>query len=344
MRFWPYSVLFAACAVVVACGSRTGLLVPGDDVPGSPGSSGDDDSGSTPFGDDGGSADDRSVEPMRDALPPLDVTVPHDAFNNCPDAGATFIYVVTEEFELMSFYPPTGAFTAIGALNCPVASNGSGPAFTPFSMAVDKTGVAYVVYNDGELFRVSTATAACQPTSFASGQRGFTPTFGMGFSQDTTDTGETLFVASGGGNDAATPRLASISTSNFALRIVGNLSPAIDSPELTGTGAGDLFGFYATSGATPCDNITTGTCPDSAIGQIDKTTGRVTNQAVLFGRAQGTAWAFAFWGGDFYTFTAPSSAGTIVTRFDPTDGSAVVVAQRSDRIVGAGVSTCAPAQ
>jgi hypothetical protein len=210
-------------------------------------------------------------------------------------------------------------------------------------MAVDKTGVAYVVYNDGELFRVSTATAACQRTSFASGQRGFPSTFGMGFSQDTTDTGETLFVASGGVNGGTVPRLASITTTNFTLRIVGNLSPAIDSPELTGTGAGDLFGFYATSGATPCDNISTGTCPDSAIGQIDKTTGRVTNQAVLFGRAQGTAWAFAFWGGDFYTFTAPTD-GTIVTRFDPTDGSAAVVAQRSDRIVGAGVSTCAPAE
>jgi hypothetical protein len=339
MRLWPYSVLFAACAVV-ACGSRTGLLVPGDDGPGNPGSPGDDDSGSIVIGGDGGSADDRSVETMRDALPPLDVTVPHDAFNNCPDAGATFVYVVTEEFELMSFYPPTAAFTAIGTLNCPLTGN---TAATPFSMAVDQSGIAYVVYSDGELFRVSTATAACQRTAFASGQHAFTPTFGMGFSQDTTDNGETLFVASGGGSGGATPRLASINTTNFGLRIVGNLSPAIDSPELTGTGAGDLFGFYATSGANPCDNITTGTCPDSAIGQIDKTTGRVTNQAVLFGRAQGTAWAFAFWGGDFYTFTAPTD-GTIVTRFDPTDGSAVVVAQRSDRIVGAGVSTCAPAE
>jgi len=72
------------------------------------------------------------------------VTVPHDAFNNCPDAGATFVYVVTEEFELMSFYPPTGAFTAIGTLDCPVATNGSGSPFTPFSMAVDKSGIAYV--------------------------------------------------------------------------------------------------------------------------------------------------------------------------------------------------------
>ena len=62
-------------------------------------------------------------------------------------------------------------------------------------MAVDRTGIAYVVFSpSGELFRVSTATAACEPTPFVSGQGGFSSTFGMGFSGD-TDGGETLYVA-----------------------------------------------------------------------------------------------------------------------------------------------------
>jgi hypothetical protein len=53
-------------------------------------------------------------------------------------------------------------------------------------------------------------------------------------------------------------------------------------------------------------------------------------------------WAFAFWGGDFYTFTAPSG-NTLVQRYRPSDGSVVTVSSLAGRqVVGAGVSTCAP--
>ena len=58
---------------------------------------------------------------------------------------------------------------------------------------------------------------------------------------------------------------------------------------------------------------------------------------------QGNGWAFAFWGGDFYMFTAPGG-GSDVTRYRPTDNSVTVVATLPTRIVGAGVSTCAPSQ
>jgi hypothetical protein len=335
MRPWSSALLSAA--VLVACGSRTGLLVPGEREPVNPvdGSTvvppGDDDSGEPR---DSG----HDVSEIRDALPAIDVTMPVDAFNDCPDAGATLIYVVTETEQLLSFYPPTAQFTPIGTLKCPTVNAGA----QPFSMAVDRTGIAYVLYQDGELFRVSTATARCQATAFRSGQGGFPVRFGMGFSHDDTGTGETLFVASG--DDTVTPRLATIDTRTFALRVVGDLQPSITNSELSGTGAGDLFAFFATSGATPCDNMNQNpNCTDSAIGQLDKSTGKVVAQSVLRGDRQGQAWAFGFWGGDFYTFTAPGN-GTIVTRFSPTDGSLVTVATRPDLIVGAGVSTCAPAQ
>jgi hypothetical protein len=318
----PASLVFLAA--FAACGDRTGLLVPIDETFEDSGPSGDD-GGKTPLHDAG----------PRDALPPIDVTVPHDAFNNCPDASETFVYVVSEEFELLSFYPPTATFTPIGTLDCPVLNTDA----TPFSMAVDKGGTAFVLYSDGELFRVSTVNAACQPTSFVPGQNGVSATFGMGFSQDTNDPGETLYVASEG--TGAT--LGSIDTNNFNLRVIGPFQPSIPGAELSGTAAGDLFAFFGANGTTPCNNSNGSTCPDSAIGQIDKTTGTVTGGTFLEGLAQGGAWAFAFWGGDFYTFTAPAGA-TIVTRFSPSDGSAVTVAQRQDRIVGAGVSTCAPAQ
>jgi hypothetical protein len=102
-------------------------------------------------------------------------------------------------------------------------------------------------------------------------------------------------------------------------------------PELTGTGAGDLFAFAAAG-------------PDSVISQLEKTTAHVSAQTTLKGVAQGSGWAFAFWGGDFYTFTAPTGASTVVTRFRPNDGSIAEVARFPVKIVGAGVSTCAPQQ
>lgn len=61
------------------------------------------------------------------------------------------------------------------------------------------------------------------------------------------------------------------------------------------------------------------------------------------------AWAFSFWGGDFYLYTAPDplsdpSRTTNVTRYRPSDGSvdAQYMVNIGFRIVGAGVSTCAP--
>jgi hypothetical protein len=326
-------LLFASLVTVVAaCGSRTGLLVPDDfDVPAD--AKGD---GGIIHRIDAGEEDAldeaEALPPLDVRPPPPDVAIPSD----CVDAGSTLIYLISESNNLYSFYPPTAAFTLIGAIACPDTADSN-----PFSMAVDRKGIAYIVFSslggpggpgDGALFRVSTANAACIPTGFAVSQQGFPSTFGMGFSQDTNDTGETLYVAS----DAlgSTPsQLATIDVTNgYNLNIVDSFNPPINRAELTGTGSGGLFGFWATTGS-----------PDSAIVQIDKTTAQVTNSSSLPGVSQGSGWAFAFWGGNFYTFTAPGGS-TVVTRFDPNDGSIVQVAQTSDVIVGAGVSTCAPQQ
>jgi hypothetical protein len=162
----------------------------------------------------------------------------------------------------------------------------------------------------------------------------------MGFSADTRGTGETLYVASNESNGVRTSlspapsRLAWIDTSTFALHVIGTFPPNVDMAELTGTGAGDLFAFYARG-------------TDSIIGQVDKATARVTGQSLLAGVDQGNGWAFAFWGGDFYTFTAPGpppTQPTVVTRFRPSDRSIVQIARTSETVVGAGVSTCAPQQ
>jgi hypothetical protein len=326
MRMRSRRFLFAFASVAVfgllaACGSKTGLILPFDE-----------DASPTPIEagadvvhhkDAPAPVEEDAAE--EDALPPIDVTPPPpDAFTDCPDAGATLVYVITQSNDLFSFYPPTATFTKVGTIACPTPVPSQ-----PFSMAVNHKGIAYIVFQSGDLFRVSTLTAACQATGFKKNQGGFATTFGMAFSGDNTPEGETLYVA----GDGTPPALARIDVANgYGLTTVGDFNPAITAAELTGTRAGDLFGFW-----DPGNNFN----PDSAIVQIDKTNAVVTNSTTLPGVEQGNGWAFAFWGGDFYTFTAPNG-GTQVTRFRPSDGSVTLVATSNETVVGAGVSTCAP--
>jgi hypothetical protein len=264
---------------------------------------------------------------VADALPSIDGSASPDVVrNDCPDAGATVIYVVTEQTELFSFYPPDATFKHIGNIVCP-APLGT----TPFSMAVDRKGVAYVLYNDGRLYRVSTATAACIATTFETDQQGF-HTFGMGYATNELGPTETLYIAGDSNSGIGSPGLGSIDTSTFGVTRIGDFDPPIARGELTGTGAGRLFAFY-----------TKAPTQGSFIGEIEPTSGRVIAETPLPTVTQGSGWAFAFWGGDFYTFTAPDpSRNSRVTRYRPTDGSVREVASISSLIVGAGVSTCAP--
>ncbi len=262
--------------------------------------------------------DARDVVDVQDTLPPIDVKPQPDANKqDCP-VGETYIYLITTSYELYAFYPPDNRFIFIGKIQCP----GQGST-TPFSMAVDRKGVAYIVYNDGRLFRVSTLTAACVATTYTPNQLGAT-TFGMGFSSDQGGTTESLYVAT----DQDTKFLGKIDTKAYTLNKVGNFSSTIGRAELTGTGGGGLYAFYD-------DGVS------AYIGQIDKTNAKLTGESKLQGVQMGQGWAFAFWGGDFYLFTAPSGQ-SLVTRYRPSTNSVVEVARLSSVIVGAGVSTCAP--
>jgi hypothetical protein len=306
----------AFVAVVGACGSRTGLLAPGPD---------------RAVVDAGADVADGFE---LDVLPSIDVFEPEGP-DECPDAGSTLVYLITQQNVLMSFYPPTGGFNSIGTIACPDPQGG-----TPFSMAVDRKGIAYVVFDDGNLFRVSTRTAACQATSYFPGQSGFPVTFGMGYSADTNDSGETLYLAGtptdpNTGMPTGPAMLGSLDTTSFNITTVGTFNPPIVQPELTGTGSGQLFGFWAPD-----------IMSDSSIVQIDRVTAADTSVVTLPGVVLGGGWAFGFWGGDFYVFTTPGGLGTasLVTRYRPSDGSITPVATAPDglTIVGAGVSTCAP--
>ena len=336
-RWTFFACVAGQLAVVAACGSRTGLLVPVEH-----------DGGPAEAGADVADAMDSTLpdvieEPdVFDAPEEPDTFIPFDAPDECPDAGSTLIYVITSSVPntLMSFYPPTASFNTIGTIQCPDPGG-----TTPFSMAVSRAGIAYVLFQDGSLFRVSTKTAACQPTPFDPTQGVFPTPFGMGYSADMSDAGpvndggETLYLAGDPGGLMAIGAnpvvLGSLDTTTFLSHPIATVVPPIFASELTGTGSGQLFGFYS---MVP---ITGGTPAAATIGQIDKTTGHVTMSTNLPAINIAGGWAFAFWGGDFYTFTAPGGS-TVVQRYRPSDGSVVTVASLSGVVVGAGVSTCAP--
>lgn len=305
----------AGPAIVVACGSRTGLLAP----PPSDASSAD----SQPdVAEEADAGEDVEDAPM----------VFPDGPDICPDAGATLVYVITETNDLFSFYPPTLAFTRIGPLSCPAQ-----PGTTPFSMAVDRQGIGRSVFSDGTLYLVDMRTAACKGTTFQPDQLGF-QTFCMGYAAnggDAGDAGETLYVAECNVMTIPPPDsmgLATLDTTSLTLSFVGPFSPPIRGPELTGTGDGRLFGFY-----------TNPTGSGSHIVQIDRSTGAILQDYALQIGTPNDGYAFAFWGGVFWVFTfSGPTLPTIVTRFDPVTLSETMVAGMAEGVVGAGVSTCAP--
>ena len=316
----------ALLGLLGACGSRTGLFGP---------------EGTTAIpldgGRDTGGREGGIVDAGEDALPPIDANVRDADRTDCPDAEATLVYLISNSYELYSFDPATGGTKQIGKIACPAS-----PTATPFSMAVERKGVAYIHFadrensaDDGKIFRVSTATAACVATPFKPNQQGFLR-FGMGFATDDIGPTEALFVA-GSAQDNGAEGLARIDVGTFGLTKVGNFVPLIRNAELTGTGDGRLFAFYT-------KNLNNN--PPSFIGEIDTKTGRVVAETGFDSVALGGGWAFAFWGGDFYMFTAPDGAGSSsrVTRYRPADKTVTEVATLPTTIVGAGVSTCAPQQ
>lgn len=306
-----------------ACGSRTGLFTdrdefgPNDIVDGG---------GLDGTIRDGGRRD--RQPPEEDALPPIDARPPVDVVrNDCPDAEATLIYVITTDYQLYSFYPPDGSFKLIGNIACPAA-----PGETPFSMAVDRKGTAFILFQDERLYRVSTLNAACVSTPYVPRQSNF-GLFGMGFATNNIGPTDTLYVSGDRGNTGSATDLARIDPATFKLSVVGD--PGIDRAELTGTGDGRLFAFYT--------KRVNNNGPPSYIGELNPQTAQVIAEKRFDTIDQGTAWAFAFWGGDFYMFHAPQGS-SVVTRWRPADDSVAQVATLPTRIVGAGVSTCAPQQ
>ena len=308
---WPLILI-----TVAACGARTALLVT-EPLDGSVPDSGPD------ARRDGGRDGDAELDALDD-IPTIDTTKPDvPTPNDCPDADSTVVYLIASSNDLMSFFPPSLQFKTIGKINCPNVGNN-----TPFSMGVDRKGSAFVVFTNGNLYRVSTLTAACSLTAFkANPMNGFAD-FGMGFAGD--NMGESLYVAGSGTPSAG---LATIDTlTNFAFAFIAQFNPTLDRTELTGTGDGRLFGWSPNSMGS-----------GSRLAQIDRTNAKILGVNKLQIGTPNDAFAFAFWGGDFWIFTSQGGP-TTVTKYDPVSLKESTATSTNVQIVGAGVSTCAPSQ
>ena len=230
------------------------------------------------------------------------------------------IFVVTQENQLHRFAPATATFTKIGNLSC------SAGFATPFSMAVDRKGTAWVLFNDGKLYKVSTTDASCSSTTYAVGQGGFT-TFGMAYVREGVSEG--FFVA-----DYAGKGIAKIDVTTMKLTFVGAYGGFAGPGELTGRGD-QLFAFF---NKTPSPSL------PARVATIDKSTGKLGTVKNLAGIEVGSGWAFAHWGGTFWLFHAPTGKSQ-VTEYDFEKASSTTVKTGLPFvIVGAGVSTCAPTE
>jgi len=285
-------------------------------------------------GDGNGSDDDDDDD---DDGPRLDLGMPDTGDTASAEGGdcecapkSDLVYLLSDTAELWLFDPSTLEFTKLGSFDCGVAP-------TTFSMGVARDGTAWIMFQPtGEIFLVDVNDAnTCMPSGWQPSQFGYN-LFGMGFSSPAGGGCDDLFLHSFDGGEWAEGEslgmLARVNRETMAALPVAPID--YNGGELTGTGDGRLFAFAGAGGAKLVEY-------DRASGEELAIT-QIPNLELTY------AFAFAFWGGDFYFFTESGGIGTPsrVTWLDHDQseggGSTTVVAEAPLRVVGAGVSTCAP--
>jgi hypothetical protein len=258
----------------------------------------------------------------------------NDPEAGCPcAAGTELVYVLSDVGSLWSFDPKSGSFSFIADIDC-------GGMTDTYSMGVSRKGRAWIQYWNGDLYTVDLNDASdpvkCLDPGFTPGNPLF-PQFGMAFvANSMQDPCDKLYAHSGIAPDLQGPdvgALGVIDPQTLELSTIASIDYAWG--ELTGTGTGRLFAFQGSSPAL--------------LTEYDKLTGEVLDVLPLPGLQSDSAFAFAWWGGDFYLFT---SHGDFVTDsevwhldYDDSDGGGQALTLMTEapiRIVGADVSTCAP--
>ena len=258
----------------------------------------------------------------------------------CPCApNSDLIYVLSDDKQLWTYNPLNNLFVLVGPLGCPTPN-------TTFSMGVGRDGYAWVqdtalmgLGSVGDLFRMNVSNPAdCTDPGYTPGANGWAH-FGMAFvSQSDINPCDSLYGAhwdgqlGGFGEGANIGKLGVFDEDALQMNTIG--SNNYNGAELTGTGDGRLYAF--------------GGVPDAKLIQFDKQTGEELEVISFAGFPLTQAFAFAFWGGDFYFFTeaSPGQLGTkskvTMLDYDGDQSLTTVNAGGPVRVVGAGVSTCAP--
>jgi hypothetical protein len=232
-----------------------------------------------------------------------------------PEAGK-LVYLVTKERKLYSFdprKPGMSAYDFIGTLQCERSG------FNPQSMAVDRKGTAWVFYDSGKLYRVSTADASCTPTTYS--HPSWQTMLGMGFTSVAPGSdSEQLYIMS--------PAFGLATVEMPALGVNQLGSHRLGGSELTGGGDARLFAFQAQAGE---------------LHEIDRASLSSKLLYKLKNPGYVRAWAFARYAGRFYFWTASYSDSSKCIEVDVERNLQRV---RDDDlgfvVVGAGQSTLVP--
>ncbi|MCY0992637.1 hypothetical protein OV203_36195 [Nannocystis sp. ILAH1] len=255
----------------------------------------------------------------------------------CPDIEVPLddgIFVLSDDSQLWKYYPETNTFSMLGSFNC-------GGMTSTFSMAVDRLGFAWVMFNTpaGEIWKIDvTNPNNCIDPGYNPNQQGI-GYFGMAFvSNSQFDQCDRMYGNSydGIGGFSEGPNSGDFLSVDPDSLLIDIISPTdFNGAEMTGTGDGRVFSF----GGVP-----------SKLVERDKASGAVIDTFPLQNLPLTNAFAFAFFGGDFYFFTETNN-GLVskVTHLDYDDSDMDGQQQLTTinnaapiRIVGAGVSTCAP--
>lgn len=246
--------------------------------------------------------------------------------DTCALQDVELIYAVSNDATLFRFDPrklPGDPFHRIATLTCD-------PSSTLNSMAVDRSGIAWLGYHNGKVHRASIIDGKCAAAGAA--PRGAPTTFGMGFVTDGPKaTTEKLFVAGAAGKSK---QLATLDTSTTPTTWtpVAAIPLAAEHPELTGTGDGRLFAYFPSPGR-------------GFVQELDRATAKpIGDRWTLEGgtRDRVSSYAFAHWGGVFYVFSTADRNSTVHAIHMKTGKQELVKQNLPYAIVGAGVSTCAP--
>jgi hypothetical protein len=248
------------------------------------------------------------------------------------------IFVVGENSEMYKYFPETNTFSPLGTFSCPGTTSS-------FSMAVDRKGVAWVMFRStSDIFHIDLTQGGplqCVDPGYSPNQMGGGPNapygyYGMAFvSNSEVDPCEKLY---GNTFDDAPTGFSEgplgegdflvLDPQTLLVSYIGETT--FNGAELTGTGDGRAFMF---GGVSPAKLV-----------EVDKSDGTYIDVLPLGTLELTNAFAFAFFEGDFYFFTESGMAGSDskVTHLDYDDTMALTDQPGTApiRIVGAGVSTC----